>query len=96
MLARYLDGDARCEEEPTLAHERDPVALVVGRDFTGVRDGLPPARGLRASTCPARRSPTAPGDRRDLRRPRTGADHHGARTDSARSILPEPPEGVEC
>jgi LCP family protein required for cell wall assembly len=90
VVARYLDVDAPLEEDPTLATSENQVALVVGRDFTGVREDWRPldefTQYLPGSVPVDAAPPTSVAD----------APTTTAPDDSARSILPEPPEGVEC
>lgn len=94
VLARYLDVDAPLEEDPTLAETSNSVALVVGRDFTGIRDEwrpledfveyLPGGEGEVPAAEPGPATPEGEG-------PTTTVPDN-----SGRSILPEPPDGVEC
>ena len=88
VVARYLDVDAPLVEDPALATAANPVALVVGRDFTGIRDEWRPLEEF---------SEYLPGPVEAT--PDTVVAGAPTTTEpplSARSIVPEPPEGEEC
>ena len=99
VLARYLDIDAPLEEDPALATTEHSVALVVGRDFSGIRDEWRPLEDFAqylpgAVADPAGSTDTAGTGTSDttIAEPPTTT----APSNSERSIVPEPPEGVEC
>jgi LCP family protein required for cell wall assembly len=91
VVARYLDIDAPIEEDLTLATAENQVALVVGRDFTGVREEWRPLNEF-AHLLPG----AVPTDAEPPTSAVEGAPTTTEPDDSSRSILPEPPEGVEC
>ncbi len=88
VLARYLDIDAPLEEDPTLATSSNSVALVVGRDFTGIRDEWRPLEDF------AQYLPTSPDETPDTALPE--APTTTVPPLSAQAIVPDPPEGEEC
>lgn len=124
VLARYFDADVPLAEDPTLAGTETSVALVVGRDFNGIRREPRPleefARLLPApvdpnapttltpetessaaatSTVPAETSKAGPTTTKKPV-PTTQAPTTTTTTappsPNAKSIVPQPPEGVEC
>jgi LCP family protein required for cell wall assembly len=106
VLARYFDADVPLAEDPTLAGSETSVALVVGRDFAGIRKDPRPLEEF-AHLLPAPTDPEAPTSETTVA-PATTAPvttaKPGATTTTtapppspnAKSIVPEPPEGVEC
>lgn len=92
VVARFLDGPPTFEEDPSLTGTDHTVALVVGKDFPGVRKEWRPleefSQYLPAAEAPATSAPAASGGGTTSTTAPPAAN--------ARSIVPEPPPGVEC
>jgi len=99
LVARYLDANVIFEEEPAMAATDHYVALVVGRDFTPVRTEPRPIEdfkdvlansGQQATSTVVTTEPPKPGQ------PVTTLPADVPPAQNARSIVPDPPDGVEC
>ena len=99
VLARFMDGTPIFEEEPALAQSDHSLALVVGKDFPGIRTDARPLEDFKqylpvpenAPTTVAEPTTTAPSNQ-----PPAAPTTTGPPSPNARSIVPEVPEGVEC
>lgn len=101
VVARYLDIDPELVEEPELAGTDTLVALVVGKDFTGVRKEPRPIEEFQhyldeagtTTTAPAGATPstTAPAPTQPGVTATTAPP-----APSENSFVPDPPDGVEC
>ncbi len=98
VVARYLDVQVSFVEDPTLADTDHSVALVVGRDFSGVRTDARPIEDFKDVLSGASHEDTT------TSAPAAAASGAGPTTTvptdppapNAHSIIPEPPPGVEC
>jgi len=118
VLARYFDGDVPLAEDPTLAGTETSVALVVGRDFAGIRKDprpleefshllpdpnaptteAPTGTEATTSTSPASTTTAKGGNTTTTPAPTTTTTTTAPdpASPNAKSIVPQPPEGVEC
>ena len=98
VLARYMDGTPIFEEEPALARSDHSVALVVGKDFPGIRTDFRPLEEFKQYLPGPENAPTT------VPEPTTVANNQQPATTTttqrpspnAKSIVPEVPAGVEC
>ena len=94
VVARYLDVTPLFEEEPELAESDHYVAVVIGRDFGGVRTDPRPLEDFAgvialptdatSSTVPDPAATIPTTDTAPPPDPQRGA------------FVPQPPEGIEC
>lgn len=97
VAARFIDGEPVFEEEPALAESDHSVALVIGKDFNGIRNEWRPLEEF-TQYLP---SPESPGTTVAPPTDTPGAAPSPSTTSppaspNARSIVPDPPPGTDC